>query len=59
MLAESCRAWMVLVEGPVGFRTDDSYEFGYDFLLSSLLRCYVVLPGDYLFLLLWPVSVRR
>ena len=56
MLTESCCAWMVLEEGPVEFRTDDSYEFGYYFLLSgdylSLLRYYFVLPGDYLFLLL-------
>ena len=56
MLTESCCAWMVLVEGPVEFSTDDSYELVYYFLLSgdyfSLLRYYFVLPGDYLFLLL-------
>ena len=55
MLVESCCAWMVLVERPVDFRTDDSCELFYYFLLSgdyfSLLRYYFVLPGDYLFLL--------
>ena len=56
MLTESYCAWMVLVEGPVEFCTDDSCEFGYYFFLSgdyfSLLSYYFVLPGNYLFLLL-------
>ena len=56
MLTDSCCAWVVLVEGPVEFCPDDSYEFGYHFLLPGyhfpLLSYHFVLSGYYFFLLL-------